>query len=191
MSQKQKMYKIIIDKIKPDLEKVLNHFREEMGALRTGRATPALIETVEVDCYGSRFQLKELAAITAPESRALNVQPWDASIIKEIEKAIASFRSGLSVAVTGEVIRVNIPPLNEESRKELVRNLKQKMEEARIAIRQPRERAWKEIQDGERSGAIRQDDKFRGKDELQKTMDDYNKKIDELGEAKEKEIMTI
>lgn len=191
MSQKQKMYKIIIDKIKPELEKTMTHFKEEMGALRTGRATPALIETVEVDCYGSRSQLKQLAAITAPEPRALNVQPWDTSIIKEIEKAIASSRSGLSVAVTGEVIRVNIPPLNEESRKDLVRNLKQKMEEARIAIRQPRERAWKEIQDGERSGAIRQDDKFRGKDELQKTMDDYNKKIDELGEAKEKEIMTI
>jgi len=185
------MYKEIIKKIKPDLEKTMGHFKEEMGALRTGRATPALIETVEIECYGSRSQLKQLAAITSPEPRVLNVQPWDASIMKEIEKAIAVSRSGLSVAVTGELIRINIPPLNEESRKELVRNLKQRMEEARITIRQSRERAWKEIQDGERAGTIREDDKFRAKDELQKMIDEYNKKVDDLGGAKEKEIMTV
>ena len=111
--------------------------------------------------------------------------------MKEIEKAISQSRSGLSVVNSGEIIRVSVPSLNEETRKDLVRNLKQKMEEARIAVRGAREKAWKELQDGERAGTIREDDKFRGKEELQKLIDDYNKKIDEQGEAKEKEIMTI
>lgn len=185
------MYKQIIDKIKPNLEKALAKLKEELGSVRSGRATPALIETVEVECYGSRSQLRELAAITAPEPRSLLVQPWDQSIIKEIEKAIQSSRSGLSVAAVGDQIRIAVPPLNEESRKELVRGLHQKMEAAKMTIRSSREQAWKEIQEGERTGAIRQDDKFRGKDELQKVIDQYNKKIDEMGEAKEREIMTV
>ncbi|MBU2036886.1 ribosome recycling factor [Patescibacteria group bacterium] len=185
------MYKQIIDKIKPDIEKTMAHFKEEMGALRTGRATPALIETVEVECYNGRSQLRELAAINAPEPRILTVQPWDKSIMKEIEKAISQSRGGLAVVNSGDIIRVSVPSLNEETRKEFVRNLKQKMEEARIAVRGAREKAWKELQDGERSGVIREDDKFRGKDELQKVIDEYNKKIDEQGEGKEKEIMTI
>jgi len=185
------MYKTIIDKIKPDLERSITHFKEEMGALRTGRATPALIETVEVECYGGRSQLRELAAINAPEPRLLTVQPWDKEISKEIAKAITSSRSGLSVSSTGDIIRVAVPSLTEETRKDLARGLKQKMETARIAVRNAREKAWKELQDGERSGAIREDDKFRGKDELQKVIDEYNKKIEDMGGVKEKEIMTI
>ncbi|MDD2753451.1 MAG: ribosome recycling factor [Candidatus Portnoybacteria bacterium] len=191
MSQKQKMYKEIINRIKPELEKTMVHFKEEMGTLRTGRATPALIETVEVECYGSRSQLRELAVINAPEPRLLTVQPWDKTINKEIEKAISGSRSGLSVSSTGDIIRVAIPQLTEETRKELVRNLKQKMETAKQAVRNAREKVWKELQDGERAGAIREDDKFRGKEELQKMIDEYNKKIEEMGGGKEKEIMTI
>jgi ribosome recycling factor len=185
------MYKDIINKIKPNLERSFEKFKEELGTLRTGRATPALVETVEVDCYGSRMPLKQLAAISAPEPRVLMVQPWDTNIVKEIEKAISSSRSGLSVATTGDLIRINIPPLNEESRRELVRALNQKMEASRISVRSIREQAWKEIQDKERAGEIREDDKFRGKDELQELVDDYNKKIDDLGVMKEKEIMTV
>jgi len=185
------MYKEIINKIKPGLERAVEHFKEELGALRTGRATPALVETVEVECYGSRSPLKQVAAITAPEPRTLSVQPWDASIIKDIERAINASRSGMSVAVTGDIIRINIPPLNEESRRELVRTLSQKTEEAKMSVRSLREQAWKEIQDKERAGLIRQDDKFRGKDELQKVIDQYNEKIESFANAKEKEIMTI
>ncbi len=185
------MYKDIISKIKPDLEKAMAHFKEEMGALRTGRATSALIETVEVDCYGGRSSLRELAVINAPEPRLLMVQPWDKSIIKEIAKAISQSRSGLAVSVSGEIIRVAISQLNEEMRRELVKNLKQRVEDAKMSVRAAREKAWKELQDGERAGLIREDDKFRGKDELQKVIDEYNKKIEEMGEGKEKEIMTI
>jgi len=185
------IYKEIINKIRPNLDRSIEKFKEELGALRTGRATPALVETVEVECYGSRSSLKQVAAINAPEPRVLVVQPWDGNIIKEIEKAISSSRSGLSVSVAGDIIRINIPPLNEESRKELVRALHQKMEASRVVIRSFREQAWKELQDKVRAGEIREDDKFRGKDELQKMIDDYNKKVDDLGEAKEKEIMTV
>ncbi len=135
--------------------------------------------------------LKQLAAISTPEPRLLVVQPWDMGVVKEIEKAISSSRSGLSVTTTGDLIRVNIPPLNEESRKELVKALNQKMETARISVRSIREQAWKEIQDKERLGEIREDDKFRGKDELQRLIDEINKKIEDLGSVKEKEIMTI
>ncbi len=184
-------YKEIINGIKPNLDRALEKFKEELGSLRTGRATPALIETVEVECYGSRLPLKQIASIIVSEPRVLIVQPWDTNVIKEIEKAINTSRSGLSVAPAGDLIRINIPPLNEESRKDLVRILHQKMESARIIIRSLREQAWKEIQDKERAGEIREDDKFRGKEELQKTIDECNKKIEEAGGAKEKEIMTV
>lgn len=185
------MYQDIIKKIKPGLEDALAHFKEELASVRTGRATPALIETVEVEAYGSRSSLKQLAAITVPEPRVLLVQPWDQNIVKEIEKAIIASRSGLSVAVAGEQVRVNIPSLTEESRKELVKNMRQKTEAAKTAVRNLRERAWKEIQEGERAGLVRQDDKFRGKEELQKLIDEYNKKIEDMAGVKEKEILTV
>ncbi len=185
------MYKDIINKIKPGLDSALEHFKQELGSIRTGRATPALIETVEVEAYGARSPLKQLAALSVPEPRVLLVQPWDKNIVKEIEKAIIASRSGLSVVLTGEQIRVNIPSLTEESRRELVKNLRQKIESAKMVVRNLREQAWKEIQEGERAGLIREDDKFRGKEELQKLIDDYNKKIEDLGGVKEKEIMTV
>jgi ribosome recycling factor len=185
------MYKDIIKKIKPGLDNALEHFKQDLGSFRTGRATPALIETVEVEAYGARLPLKQLAAITVPEPRVLLVQPWDRNIIKDIEKAIIASRSGLSLVLMGEQLRVNIPSLTEESRKELARHLRQKMEAAKITVRNLREQAWKEIQEGERAGLIREDDKFRGKEELQKTIDECNKKIEEAGGAKEKEIMTV
>lgn len=185
------MRKQIIDKIKPGLDKALEHFKNELGSVRTGRATPALVETVEVECYGTRHSLKQLAAITVPEPRTILIQPWDQSVVKDIEKSITNSRAGLSVSVLGEQIRISIPPLTEETRKEMVRNLRQKMEAARMSIRSLREQAWREIQDGEKAGLIREDDKFRGKEELQKVIDEYNKKVDDLGETKEKEIMTV
>lgn len=187
----QIMYQQIILKIKPNLEKTLAHLKEEVGALRTGRATPALVENVMVESYGSKMPLKQLAAINAPEARLLVIQPWDKGILKEIEKAITSSRSGFSPVVDGEFVRISVPSLNEERRKELMRDLAQTLEEARKTVRSLREQAWREIQDGEKAGLIREDDKFRGKDELQKLIDDYNKKIDELGKIKEKEIMTV
>lgn len=185
------MYQDIIKRIKPNLDKALDKLKQEIAVLRTGQASPALLENVLVECYGSKMPIKQLAVINTKDPRTLTVQPWDKAIIKEIEKAIISSVPSLGVVVDGEAIRVNLPSLNEETRKEMVHSLHQKLEGGRIAIRQIRESAWKEIQDQASEGKIREDDKFRGKDELQKVVDEHNGKIKEIGEKKEKEIMAV
>jgi ribosome recycling factor len=121
----------------------------------------------------------------------LVVQPWDKSIFKNIEKAVTDSVPGLSLAVEGEIMRVNLPVPSEETRKQMVKALGQKIEEARISVRRVRDEAWKQIQDLTQAGKIREDDKFRGKDELQKLVDEYNGKIKDMAEKKEKEILTI
>jgi len=185
------MYQEIIKGLKPNLEKIIEKIKQEILVLRTGQASPALIESVMVDCYNSKMQLKQLAAINIRDPRTLIIQPWDKTIIKNIEKAIISSVPGLSSAVDGDCIRINLPAPSEETRKELVKTLHQKLEEGRISIRQAREGAWKQMQDLAEAGKIREDDKFRGKEELQKLIDEYNEKIKEIGEKKEKEIMTV
>jgi len=185
------MYQDIIKGIRPNLEKVLEKLRQEIAVFRTGQANPAMIENILVDCYNSKMPLKQVAAINIRDARMLLVQPWDNTIVKNIEKAIIGLIPGLSLTVDGEFIRVNLPAPSEESRKEMVKILGQKLEDARISVRQNREAAWKEIQDLARNGKIREDDKFRGKDELQKAVDEYNGRIKEIGEKKEKEILTV
>lgn len=185
------MYKDILNKIKPDLDKAVEHLKTELAGFQVGRATPALVENIIVDCYGQSLPIKQLGSIHTPEPRMLIIQPWDKTILKEIERAIFASRPGLSAAVDSDAIRVHIAPLNEERRKELSSILSDKLEEAKITIRLRREKAWKEIQDLTRDGKIREDDKFRAKDELQKMVDDYNGKMDEMGESKEREITTV
>ena len=185
------MYQEIIKSVKPNLDKVLEKIKQEISVLRTGQASPSLLENVVVDCYNSKMALIQLAAINVRDARLLIVQPWDKTIIKNIEKAIVGSIPGLSSAVDGDIIRVNLPSPSEETRKELVKSLHQKLEEGRILIRLARENAWKQIQDSAQAGKIREDDKFRGKEELQKLVDEYNNKIKEMGEKKEKDIMTV
>jgi len=185
------MYQDIIKNIKPNLDKILEKVKQEISVLRTGSASPILLENVMIDCYNSRMPLIHLAAINLRDARTLVVQPWDKSIIKNIEKGIIGSIPGLSSAVDGDVIRVSLPSPSEETRKELVKLLHQKLEEGRVGIRLARENAWKQIQDFAQAGKIREDDKFRGKDELQKLVDECNNKIKEMGEKKEKDILTI
>jgi len=185
------MYQEIIKNIRPNLEKIIEKLRQEIGAIRSGQVNPALVENILVDCYDSRMPINQLAAISVGDGRSLIIQPWDKSIIKNIEKAILTSGRGLNAAISGEFIRVTLPPASEETRKEMVKVLNQKMEEARIAVRLSRENAWKEIQDQTQAGKIREDDKFRGKEELQKLVDEYNGKIKEMAEKKEKEIMSL
>ena len=185
------MYREIIQKIKPHLEKTLDYLRSELTVLQVGRATPSLVENLEVECYGSKMPLKQLAAIHAPEPRQIIIQPWDKNVLKDIEEAIRRSKLGLSPSVDGETIRLNVPSLSEERRHELVKIVKEKMEECRISIRRHREDSWKEIQNLEKEGKIREDDKFRAKDELQELVDEYNKKIEEIGGKKEGEIMKV
>ncbi|MBI4708802.1 MAG: ribosome recycling factor [Candidatus Portnoybacteria bacterium] len=185
------MYQDIIKNAKPNLDKTLEKLKQEISAFRTGQANPAILENVIVDCYNSRMPLKQVAAINIKEARTLIIQPWDKTIIKNIEKAIVGSVPGLSVAIDSDSIRINLPAPSEETRKEMVKSLRQKLEEARISVRLAREEAWKQIQDLAKEGKIREDDKFRGKEELQKVVDEYNEKIEEIGEKKEKEILTV
>ena len=185
------MYKEIINNLKPDLEKTIEYLQSELNSLQVGRATSTLVEDIEVDCYNSKMPLKQLAAINTPDPKQIIVQPWDKEIVKDIEAAIRNSKLNFSPVVDGDVIRLNIPPLNEERRKELVKILKEKIEECHISVRRHREEAWKTIQAQEQQSLISEDDKFRAKDELQKLIDEYNKKIEEIGQRKESEIINI
>jgi len=181
-------YKEIIEKIKPELDKVLSFFEKELAKFRSSRASPSLIEDVSVECFGQRFPLRQLAAISIPEPRQLLIQPWDKSYIEGIVRALERTGIGANPIVEKEIIRINLPALTEEYRKELLRIISQKQEEAKKIIRKWRDEAWAEIQKNFREGKIREDDKFRGKDELQELVDEYNEKIEEMGERKKKEI---
>ena len=182
-------YKEIIDKIKPELDKVINFLERELAKIRTGRATPSLVEDIVCECFGQKFPLKQLAAISVPESKQILIQPWDKSYIEGIVRALEKTGIGANPIVDKEVIRINLPFLSEEYRKELLRLLSQKQEEARKTIRRWREEAWDKIQEGYREGKIREDDKYQGKDELQDLVNEYNEKIENLGEKKKKEII--
>lgn len=181
-------YKDIIDKIKPEMDKAINFLDRELAKIRTGRASPALVEDVVCECFGQKFPLKQLGAISLPESRQILIQPWDKSYIEGIVRALEKTGIGANPVVDKDVIRINLPPLTEEYRKDLLRLISQKQEDARRTIRRWREEAWDEIQDKFREGKIREDDKFRAKEELQDLVDEYNEKIEEIGERKEKTI---
>lgn len=185
------MYKEAIEKKKPDFEKAVEFFREDLNQLRTGRATTALVENILVDYYGTKSLLKQVASISIPEARTITISPWDKGSLVNIEAAIRESQLNLNPNNDGQVIRINIPALTEERRKELVKILNQKTEEAKISIRKIREDIWNEIQELEKSGKIGEDDKFIGKDKLQEVIDEYNEKIEEIRKKKEGEIMTV
>lgn len=182
-------YEEIIKRIQPEFDKIISSFENEISKIRTGRASPSLIEDIEADCFGQKFALKQLAAISSPSPRQLLIQPWDKSYIEGIVKALERSNIGADPIADKDLIRINLPPMSEEYRKNLLRLLSEKQEEARRNMRHYREEAWRDIQDGFREGKIREDDKFRGKDELQDLIKEYNEKIEQLGENKKKELM--
>ncbi len=183
------MYKEIIEKIKPELEKVISFLEGELTKIRTGRASSSLVENTIVECFGQKFPLKQLAAISSSGPKQIVIQPWDKSYIEPIEKALSKSSLGTSPVVDKDLIRISLPPLSDEYRKSLLRIISEKQEEARKTIRRWREQAWNEVQEGFKNKEIREDNKFRAKDELQELVDKYNEKIEEMVERKEKEIM--
>ncbi len=185
------MYRELIDSKKEQFDGAIEHFHKEMTRIRTGRATPALVEDVKVDSYGTMIPLKQAANISVPEARQLLIAPWDRTILKEIEAAIVAANLGVQPSNDGAAIRITLPALNEEQRRDLVKVLGRRAEDARVAVRNVREEIWKAIQDAEKVGEIAEDDKFSAKDALQKVVDEYNAKIEELRKQKEEEIMTI
>jgi ribosome recycling factor len=182
-------YKEIIDKVKPELDKVVNFLDRELAQIRTSRASPALVENIVVEYFEQKFPIKQLAAISSPQPRQITIQPWDKSYIEPIVNAISKSSLGASAVVDKDLVRINLPSLTEEYRKSLQKLLSEKSEQAKITIRHWREKVWKDVQDNFQAGKIREDDKFRAKDELQKLVDDYHKKIQDIKEKKEKEIM--
>lgn len=185
------MFKQAIEERKKNFEEVVSHYTEEIAKIRTGRANAGMVENLMVDYYGSRSPLKQIASINTPEPRTILIQPWDKGSLVYIEAAIRESDMGFNPSNDGAVIRINIPALNEERRVELVKFLNKKTEESKIAIRTIREDVWKSIQDMEKEGTIGEDDKFQGKDHLQKVVDEYNAKLEVLREKKEKDIMTV
>lgn len=178
-----------MNELRPKLEKVLTDFKAEVAPLRTGRATPVLVEDIEVEAYGSRQLLKALAAISVPEPRQIVIQPWDKSLLSAIEKAIQSSPLGINPIADKDTIRLALPTLTEERKRDLVKLLKEKLEGARIQVRRIRDEAMKAVDAEEKAKAISEDEEFRKKQEVEKTVGEMNKKIEEAGQGKEREIM--
>ena len=179
----------ILKRISPELEEITSRLQEEVNKMRTGRADPSLVSDLKVSCFNQEFSLKQLAVISVSSSREIVIQPWDVSYIEPILGALANSSLGTSMQAEKTMIRISLPSLTEETRKNFLKILSERMEEQRVMIRKIRDRVWKEIQEGERQGLIREDDKFRGKEELDKLVRKYNDKIEEMGERKKKEVM--
>ncbi|MBI4134813.1 MAG: ribosome recycling factor [Candidatus Sungbacteria bacterium] len=185
------MIQPIIDSMKPRLLEALERLRGEVASLRTGRATPALVEDLEVEYYGVVQPLKAVSAISVPEPRQIFIAPWDKGAMEPIQKAIRESNLGMNPIADSAGIRLTLPLLTEERRKELTKFLGQKLEEARIVVRKIREEVIKELDKAERERTISKDSHFRGKEQVQKLVDETNKKIEEMGAQKEREIMTV
>ncbi len=173
------------------MEAALGIFRQDIAAIRTGRANPGLIENIEVTVYNGqqKMALKQLGSITVPEARLLVFQPWDTSIIREIKNGLQEANLGFNVAVDNNLIRLSLPPLSTEQRQEYARLLGQKTEAARVRVRDIRGEYRYELQDKKRRGALGEDDFHKQGEELQKLTDEFIAKIDELAAEKEKEIL--
>ncbi|MBI2439428.1 MAG: ribosome recycling factor [Candidatus Moranbacteria bacterium] len=185
------MVKELIDEKKTDFENAVEHFISEAAKIRTGRANPGLVENLSVDYYGTKTPLRQIASINIPEARQILIQPWDKGSLVMIEAALRESDLGLNPVNDGQSLRITLPPLTEDRRKDLVKVLNQRAEEERIVVRTIREDIWKDIQELEKDGGISEDEKFRGKDDLQKIVDEYNTKIETLRERKEEEILTV
>lgn len=183
--------KSVIGNSTRDFEKAVEHFRLEAAKLRTGRAHPSLVEDLSIEYYGTRTPLRQVASVTIPEPRQIVIQPWDRDSLVAIADAIRSSDLGLNPSDDGHLIRLSLPQLTEDRRRELVKTLNGRMEDARVTVRSIREEVWKAIQDMEKKGEIGEDDKFSGKEELQKEVDRVNETLESVRKKKEEEIMTV
>ena len=181
----------IVESNRALLDKSLEGLKNELATLRVGRANPLMVENIMVEAYGSKTVLKQLASITVPEARTILIQPWDKSIAKDIEKSITLANIGINPVNEGAQIRLTVPLLTEETRKDLVKTVGEKMEKTRVAIRQIRDKIKDEITRLEKNKEITEDDRFDLVKKLDELVKDFNDKIKDLGAEKEQEIMTI
>ena len=185
------MIKDILREAAERMQTALNLLEEDLSAIRTGRASPALVERLPVDYYGTHTPMIQLASISVPEPRQLLIRPFDPRTLKDLERAILASDLGLTPNSDGKVIRLNMPQLTEERRRELVRVVHNRMEEARVKIRNIRRDLIRDLREFEKEGLISEDDQERGEKDLQELTDKINEKVNEIGEFKEKEIMEV
>lgn len=181
-------YQESIARIRPEFEHALEAFKKELAKIRTGQAHPSLVEDIEADVFGQNMPIKQLGGISCPERRQILIQPWDASYIPAIEKALQKAELGAFPVVEGKSVRLSLPVMTQEYRETLIRLLSEKSEQTKQSMRRHREDAWNEIQDAAKVGEIREDDKFKGKEELQKLVDNYGSMVEEAVERKRVEI---
>lgn len=185
------MFDVILGAEKEKFEKVIVNLKKELAKIRTGRASVSLLDGIFVEMYGSKMPIEQLATIHIPEPRTITIAPWDKGSTSQIEVAIRESDLGLNPVNDGQVIRLNLPQLTQERREELVKMVGKRSEEARISIRKIREDAWSAIQKAEEMGEFGEDEKFQGRDALQKIVDGFNETIDRIRKSKEEEVMTI
>ena len=181
----------VLGDVEHRMGRTLEAFRRDLNQLRTGRATPSLIEDLPVDYYGTPTPLKQIASIAAPDARAITVQPWDKGAFREIEKSLQRSEMGFNPSNDGAVITVPIPPLTTQRRQEMVRLLRKKAEDGKVSVRNVRREGLDTLRKLERDKSISQDQNRRAQEQLQKVTDGHTKLIDETASAKESEIMQV
>jgi ribosome recycling factor len=181
----------IIDQHAPAFEQAVTHFENELQGLRTGRAHAGLVEEVKVEAYGSQMDLKGVASVSVPDAKTIQIEPWDKALVSTVEKALIIADLGIQPVTSGTIIRLVLPPMTEENRKHIVKQVHEKAEETRIAIRTVREEVREAIQKMEKEKQIGEDEKFRLQEQLEKTVKDWNERIEQIASKKETEIMTI
>jgi len=181
----------IISNHQTEFSKAIDHFKTEISSLKTGRANPAILDSVRVEAYGTLNPINQVATVSLSDARSLAIQPWDKGLLKDIEKAIIEADLHLSPVNDGERIRLNMPPLTEETRKDAVKLLNYKSEEAKIAVRLLRDKIKEEVIEAEKNKEFGEDEKFRLLEELDKVVGKYNEEIKVLADKKEEEIMTV
>ncbi len=177
--------------IEERMKKTINVYEENLSEIRAGRANPAILNKITVNYYGTPTPINQMAGISVPEARLIVIQPWDMSVLKEIERAILASDIGITPNNDGKVIRLNFPELNEERRKELVKDIRKMSEEAKVAVRSVRRDGIDEFKKMQKDSSITEDELKQAEDQIQKLTDKYVEQIDKVTENKEKEIMTV
>ena len=181
----------VLSEVSTKMDRAVDAFRRDLNELRTGRATPALVENVVVDYYGAMTPLKQIASISTPDARAIMIQPWDNGSLREIEKSLMKSDMGFNPSNDGTTITVPIPQLTQERRQEMVKLLKRKIEDGKVSVRNVRRDGLETLRKLEKDKLVSQDENRRAQDQLQKTTDGHTKQIDETGSAKEADILQV
>jgi ribosome recycling factor len=181
----------IVDLHKEEFQDAIEYLRRDISSLRTGRATPALVEDISIEAYGTHQPLKAVASISVLDAKTLAIEPWDKSVMLAVEQGIRKSDLGMSPVNDGKLIRIPLPDLSTERRQELIKVLHQKLEQAKISIRKIREEVKQVVEKSAKAKEISEDEKFKQFDELEKLVKESNDKIKVVGEEKEKEIQTI